>query len=284
MIKNTQWDTKTKIKTAIIIFVATLASIFYVGAGKDWTSSTMLLTQLGACASLAAFIVVTIKSDACTLKSAQGITSLIAVLFVFGVLISNRFLTHEILLMLLYAPLMLICSQFVVLTPVAAAISVLLVLKYDGVAVMCLPAVVGSSLIYLSSSVKESALWKKLLFAVSELVIIGAMVYSFWLRRYFLTVHSFVTDIWDSLGLAVAVIILAAIAVFAIIKKRPFGEILGCIAAAAFAVVPMFMYYAYSLPASAAMLMIFPIICQNGLPAEELLSKAMNFIGSKIKR
>ncbi len=284
MIKNTKWDTKTKIKTAIIIFVSVLAAIFYVGAGKEWISTNMLLTLLGASVTFSAFIALTVKSEACTLKSAQGITALIAIFFVLGIVVSNNFLVHEILLMLLFAPLMLICSQFVVLTPVAAAISVLLVLKYDGVAVMCLPAVVGSSLIYLSSSVKESALWKKLLFAVSELVIIGATVYSFWLRRYFLTVHSFVTDIWDSLGLAVAVIFLAAIAVFTIIKKRPFGEILGCIAAAAFAVVPMFMYYAYSLPASAAMLMIFPIICQNGLPAEELLSKAMNFIGSKIKR
>ena len=48
MIKNTKWDTKTKIKTAIIIFVSVLAAIFYVGAGKEWISTNMLLTLLGA--------------------------------------------------------------------------------------------------------------------------------------------------------------------------------------------------------------------------------------------
>lgn len=150
MIKSTKWDTKTKIKTAIIIFVSVLAAIFYVGAGKEWISTNMLLTLLGASVAFSAFIALTVKSEACTLKSAQGITALIAIFFVLGIVVSNIFLVHEILLMLLFAPLMLICSQFVFLTPVAAAISVLLVLKYDGVAVMCLPAVVGSSLIYLS--------------------------------------------------------------------------------------------------------------------------------------
>ena len=142
MIKNTQWDTKTKIKTAIIIFVSVLAAIFYVGAGKEWLSTNMLLTLLGASVAFAAFIAVTVNSEACSLKSAQGITALIAVFFVLGIVVSNNFLVHEILLMLLYAPIMLICSQFAVLTPVAAAISVVLALKYDGVAVMCLPAVV----------------------------------------------------------------------------------------------------------------------------------------------
>ncbi len=284
MVKNTQWDTKTKIKTAIIIFAAVFAAIFYAGAGKEWISANMLLTQLAAVVAFTAYVVLTVKADAYSLKTPQGIYALIAVFWVLGIVVSNKYLAHEILWMLLYAPLMLICSQFAVLTPVAAAISVFVALKHDGVAVMCLPAVIGASLIYLSSSVKESALWKKLLFAVSELVIIGATVYSFWLRRYFLTVHSLVTDIWDSLGILFAVIFLIAIAVVSIKNKRSLGEIFGCVAAAGFAVVPMFMYYAYSLPASAAMLMVFPVICQKGLPAEELSTKAIKFICSKIKK
>lgn len=284
MMKSIQWDIKTKITTAIIVFFAVFTAIFFESTSRDWTSVKMIVTQIAASAAFLAYVLTTANEKSYSLKSVQGFAMVIVIAFALGVGLLRNFYNHDTLRMLFFAPVLLVCSQATVLTPVAALISVYLVFKLDGVAVICLPAAVGASLIYLSSYVKESAVWKKILFAVSEFVLIAATVYSFVQRRYFLTVHSLVTEVWDSTGLIIAVLFFAALAVISIIKKRPLGEIFGCIATAGFAVVPIFMHSGISLPASTAMLMVFPVICQNGLPAEEICEKALATIKSKIKK
>lgn len=284
MMKNIQWDTKTKIKTAVIVFLTVFAGIFYESVSRDWTSVKMLISQLAASAAFSAFILVTANEKCYSLKSVQGIVTVISAVLALGIVVSRDFYNDDALRMLFFASVLLICSQSVLLMPAAAAISVFAAVKYSGAAVMCMPAVVGAALIYLSSSVKQSPVWKKILLAVSELAVIGAAIYAFYMRRYSLTVHSLVTEIWDSIGLLVAVALLIALAVISVMKKRPVGEIFGYIVSAAFAVIPMFLYRAYALPASAAMLMLFSVICQNGLPAEELGEKALKCVCSKFKK
>ena len=284
MMKNIQWDTKTKIKTAVILFLTFFAGIFFESVSRNWTSAKMLISQFAAAAAFSAFVLVTAKEKCYSLKSVQGIATVISVVLAFGIVVSRDFYNDDALRMLFFAPVLLICSQSVMLMPVAAAISIFAAIKYSGTAVMFMPAVVGAALIYLSSSVKESPVWKKILLAVSELAVIGAAIYAFYMRRYSLTVHSLITEIWDSVGLFVAVVLLIALAVVSVMKKRTVGEIFGYVVSAAFAVIPMFLYIAYALPASAAMLMLFPVICQNGLPAEEFGEKALKYVSSKFKK
>lgn len=284
MMKNIQWDTKTKIKTAVILFLTFFAGIFFESVSRNWTSAKMLISQFAAAAAFSAFVLVTAKEKCYSLKSVQGIATVISVVLAFGIVVSRDFYNDDALRMLFFAPVLLICSQSVLLMPVAAAISIFAAIKYSGTAVMFMPAVVGAALIYLSSSLKESPVWKKILLAVSELAVIGAAIYAFYMRRYSLTVHSLITEIWDSVGLFVAVVLLIALAVVSVMKKRTVGEIFGYVVSAAFAVIPMFLYRAYALPASAAMLMLFPVICQNGLPAEEFGEKALKYVSSKFKK
>ncbi len=284
MIKNIQWDTKTKIKTAVILFLTFFAGIFFESVSRDWTSAKMLISQFAAAAAFSAFVLVTAKEKCYSLKSVQGIATVISVVIAFGIVVSRDFYNDDALRMLFFAPVILICSQSVLLMPVAAVISVFAAVKYSSTAVAFMPAAVGAALIYLSSSVKESPVWKKILFAVSELAIIGGAIYAFCMHRYSLTVHSLITEIWDSVGLLVAVVLLIALAVVSVKNKRPVGEIFGYVVSAAFAVVPMFLYRAYSLPASAAMFMLFSVICQNSLPAEEFGEKAFKFVCSKFKK
>ena len=284
MMKNIQWDTKTKIKTAVILFLTFFAGIFFESVSRNWISAKMLISQFAAAAAFSAFVLVTAKEKCYSLKSVQGIATVISVVLAFGIVVSRDFYNDDALRMLFFAPVLLICSQSVMLMPVAAAISIFAAIKYSGTAVMFMPAVVGAALIYLSSSVKESPVWKKILLAVSELAVIGAAIYAFYMRRYSLTVHSLITEIWDSVGLFVAVVLLIALAVVSVMKKRTVGEIFGYVVSAAFAVIPMFLYRAYAFPASAAMLMLFPVICQNGLPAEEFGEKALKYVSSKFKK
>ena len=283
MLKNSQWDTKTKIKTALLMFFAIFAGILHESAGREWTSARMIFTQLGAAVAFAAFVAITVNAKAYSLKSAQGISILIMVAFVFLAVISRRYFTHEALLMLLFAPLMFICSQMTVLVPVAAVIGWYVALKHDGVAVMCMPAVVGASLVALSAQVEKSPVWKKILFVISEVAIIAAAVFTLYTRRYFITTYAFITDIWDSIGILLVAAMFIALAVVSIKKKRSVGEIVGYILSSAMAAVLMFMSTDYSLTGSCAMLMITPIVCQSGSLAEEIGDKLLEKAGSKIK-
>lgn len=284
MTKNIQWDIKTKIKTALIMFITIFVGIFYESVSRDWTSSKMIITQVAASAAFAALVAFTVDAKACSLKSAKGIATLVMIAYVFAVIVSRNFFKHEALLMLVFAPLLLICSQVTLLMPVAAVISWFIALKHGGVAVMCMPAVVGASLVCLSAQVKDSPVWKKILFAVSEFAVIAAAVFSIYNRRYFLITYALITDIWDSLGIIATVAIFIALAVVSIKKKRSVGEIFGYIASSALAIVIMFMNTDYSLTASCAMLMAVPVICQGGLPAEEIGDKALKTICEKLKK
>ncbi len=284
MIKNAQWDMKTKIKTFLVLFFTVYVGIFYCAVGKEWDSAKDIVTQLAASLAFSAFVAFTLNEKGNNLFSAQGILMTASVFLTLGVLVSSNNLSSDAIRMMILAPLMLICSQRAVFVPVSAVLSVVAAVKYSGTAAMCLPAAAGVSLIYLSEELKNSAVWKKILVAVSEAVIIGAAVYTFWYRRYALTVHSLITEIWDSVALVFAIAVLVGLAVVSIKKKRPITETAGYIISAAFSVVPLFLYSAYSFPTGAVMIMMLTVICQNGLPLEDLGEKSLEFICSKFKK
>lgn len=284
MIKNAQWDMKTKIKTFLVLFFTVFAGIFYFAIGKEWDSAKDIATQLAASLAFSAFVAFTLNEKGNNLFSAQGIFMTVSVFMTLGILVSDINMTSDVIRMLVFMPLILICSQKTVLVPVSALLSVVIAAEYSGTAAICLPAAAGVSLIFLSEELKNSAFWKKILVAVSQIVIIGAAVYTFWYRRYSLTVHSLITEIWDSLAIVFSIAVFAALAIASIKKKRQFTETAGYIISAVFSVVPLFMYSAYSFPAGASMIMVLTVICQNGLPLEESGENALKFICSKFKK
>jgi len=274
---------KTKIKTVLILFFTVFAGIFYCAIGKEWDSAKDVIIQFAASLAFSAFVALTLNEKGNKLFSAQGILMTVSVFMTLGVLISNINLSSDVIRMMVFMPLILLCSQKAVLVPVSAVLSIIVAAKYSGTAVMCLPAA-GVSLIYLSEELKNSAVWKKILVLVSEAVIIGAAAYAFWYRRYSLSVHSLVTEIWDSLALVFAIAVLVVLAVVSVKKKRPLAETAGYIISAAFSVVPLFMYSTCSFAAGASMIMMLTVVCQNGLPLEELGEKTLKFICSKFKK
>lgn len=284
MIKNAQWDVKTKIKTFLILFLTVFAGIFYFAISKEWDSAKEVVTQFAASLAFSAFVALTLNEKGNSIFSAQGMLMTVSVFLTLGVLVSRVTLSSEAIRMLVFMPLMLICSQKVVLVPVLAVLSVVAAAEFSGTAVMCLPAAACVPLIYLSEELKNSPLWKKILVAVSEIAVIGATVYTFWYRRYSFTVHSLVTEIWDSLAIVFAIAVFAALAIDSIKKKRTITETAGYIISAVFSVVPLFIYSSYSFPAGAAMIMTLTVICQNGLPLEEYGENLLKSVCSKLKK
>lgn len=284
MIKNAQWDIKTKIKTMLILFFAVYAGIFYFAVENEWKSVQFIVSHIATALAFSAFFVVTLTGKGNSLFSVQGATATAAALIILGLLFTRVYLSNDVMTMMFFLSLMLICSQNIVVLPVTAILSVIVAVKYSGSAVMCLPATAGASLIYLSEEIKNSVKWKKVLFAVSEAVIIGATVYTFWYRRYFLTLHSLVTEISDSVISVIAIAILVVLAVESIKRKRPVTETAGYIISAAFSVIPLFMYKSYVVPAGAAMIAMFTVITKDGMLADEIVKNVFKSISSKIKK
>ncbi|MBR4858252.1 MAG: hypothetical protein IKU08_03615 [Clostridia bacterium] len=284
MIKNVQWDMKTKIKTFLVLFFTVFAKIAFWGIGKEWDSGKDIVTQIAASLAFAAFVALTLNEKGNKLFSAQGILMTAATFMTLGVIVSHQNLSSDTIRMLVFMPLILICSQKAVLVPVSAVLSVVAAAEYSGTAVMFLSAASGVSLIYLSEELKKSALWKKILVAVSQAVIIGAAVYTFWYRRYSFTVHSLVTELWDSVAIVFSIAVFVILAVVSIKKKRPVTETAGYIISAVFSVVPLFIYSSYAFPAGASMIMMLAVICQNGLLLEELSENALKSVCSKFKK
>lgn len=284
MIKNTQWDIKTKIKTFLILFFTVFLEIFYFAISREWNSASAIIAQIMAAIAFSVFVAFTTTEKGWKLGSPQGILMALSVILLLGVMASSVDLSTDLHMMMIFTSLMLICSQKIMLVPVSAVLSVIVAVKYSEIATMCLPAVTGVSLMYLSEELKKSAVWKKILFAVSETVIIGSAVYTFWYRRYFLNINSLVTELWDSVIAVLVITILVVLIVISIKRKRSVFEIAGYIISAAFSVLPMFIYSSYAFPASVAGVMMLVVICRNGLPMEELGEKSLKFICSKIKR
>lgn len=284
MIKNAQWDVKTKIKTFLILFFTVFAGIIYFAISREWDSVRDVVTQFAASLAFSAFVALTLNEKGNNLFSAQGMLMTASVFLTLGLLVPGANLSSETIRMLVFMPLMLICSQKAVLVPVFAVLSVVAAAEYSGTAIMCLPAAAGVPLIYLSEELKNSPLWKKILVAVSEIAVIGATVYTFWYRRYSYTVHSLVTEIWDSLAIVFAIAVFAVLAIDSIKRKRTITETAGYIITAVFSVVPLFIYSSYSFPAGAAMIMTLTVICQNGLPLEEHGENLLKSVCLKFKK
>lgn len=283
MIK-TQWDIKTKIKTFLILFFTVFAGVFYFAISRGWNSVSSIVIQLVASLAFSAFVAFTSSEKGNTVISAQGILMVLSAVLLLGVMVSSVDLSTDLHMMMIFTSLILLCAQKVMLVPVSAVLSIIVAVKYNEIAVMCLPAATGVALMFLSEELEKSAVWKKILFTVSEAVIIGATVYTFWYRRYFFALNSLFTELWDSIISVFVIATLIALAVVSIKRKRLVTEIAGYIISAVFSVFPMFIYSSYAFPASVATVMILVVICQNGLPLEEFGEKSLNFICSKIKK
>lgn len=290
MLKNISWDTKDKIKVSLIMIAAVFCKVLFEAFAHGYMSiwHHVVLVLLVA-ASFAAFLLVNMTEKSFSLFSAQGIIAAVTVFLVLGMVISYRYVSREALIVIMLSSVSLICARKLYLLPITAVIGVVTAFNlipieiYDYAALSCVPVAVGASCVCLSEEIKKSAVWKKIVFAAMELIMLVSAVNAFYTRRFTFTFHALGTEMWDSIASFAAIIILLSLTVYAIKNKKHIGEIFGYIAPAAFGAVAMTQDGLHAILSSATMFMMIMTVVKDGSTSETAFENAAKSVAKSVK-
>ena len=289
MLKNISWDTKDKLKVMLILFLVTLSKMFFESIENGFTSAFQIVLAIVTSLAFAVFIAISVDEKGFGLASAQGFSAAATVAVALGIVMSYRLISRESMYALLFASVMVLLAQRFYLLPVAAALGFVVSLfpnRLDiySVAMSGIPAAIGVSCICLSEKIKESPIWEKIVFAVIQLFMIVTASRVFEMHRGIMTFHNVKTQMWDSAVSLVCIIVFIMLAVYFAVKKRNVGEIFGCVAIAAFGIVPITMEMKYVFASAMAMLMALTVVLKEGSAAEMFFDAAVKSVGKKIKK
>lgn len=291
MLKNIAWDTKDKKSAAIIFAVIISGQLFFEVMRVGYNSITEILLVALAAISFSLFFITTIEGKWNRIFSAQGIAAALTVVSALG--LANSFevgnSTFEGVYTMLAASVMLLLVQKIYFLPVVAIIGFVMSLLTEqpliqSITIFALPASIGLSCVYYSGELKDFAVWKKIIFIVSQIVMLAAFGYTIFCRRYTITFHSFITEAWDSLFSMIAVIILICFAVKTIIKKECIIRAFGYLLPALLSMVPMFMEKKYALISAMTLFMFILFASKEGSVADEIFDNIVYRLKPKNKK
>ena len=289
MSKRISSDFKEKLKYFLIIFLVVLGKVFFETLGRGSVDPLVVLLEVLLSLAFSYFIFTAVDLKDFSLTSLQNIFAIIMIIFTLGVMISYRFISFGMFFAVLLSSVMVLLAQRFYLVPIAVSVAFFISLL-DGKsylqsnAMSCIPAAISVSCVFLSAQIKESALWKKLVFTASQVAMIASVIRVYYKYRFAMTVHSFFAQKWDTIASFVSVIILLILVVYTIKKKRCIGEAFGYFSAAAFAVPSMFMDTNFPMVSGMSLLMIITLFGKEGMPAHEIFTKAVDYFKIKLKK
>lgn len=279
MIKNIAWDTKEKKIAAIIFTVVFMGQLFFetMRVGFNQITEIIFIALAGIAFSL--FFVTGIEGKWNRIFSAQGIISVATIVVTLGMAESYYVSTstREGYYGLFFISLALLMVQKFYLIPVNVVIAVVMSILTEkpmiqSITMFMIPASVALACICHSGKFKEFAIWKKIVFILTQLVMIAAYGYTVYCRIYTITFHNLKTEIWDSLASVVAIILICAFAVAAIIKRKSVIEIFGYVVLAATGVLPLFMEMKYVLISAMSLFMVLTFASKEGSAADDVFN------------
>ncbi len=290
MIKNIAWDSKDK-KISAVIFTFIISSMLFFEAmrsGRTEITDILIVAAAGVLFSL--YFITSVEGKWGRIISAQGIISVLTIVVTFGMTVSQHTTsTEDCFFVVLFASLLFIMAQNIYFLPVSVIISAVLALQVtipemQTVAMSCIPGVVGISCIGFSVKLKDSAVWKKIIFAVSQLVALASYGYTVYCHRFMITLHSLITEVWDTAASFIAVVILIAFAVYAIKNKKSVFEFVGYLVVVVTGVVPMFMEMKYAFFSATAMFMVLLWASKEGSLADDVFNDIVKLLNPKNKK
>lgn len=273
MSKTNLSSKKNKIIASVLILLATFSKVLFEFAGKEYLKPGLIALAVLTTVAFTAFFVTAMNEKGFSFFSGQGIFGTISLVMVFFVMMSFRLVDERHTFLVLMVSIALLCSQKVVTLPVSAAIVIFMVFKSENFVLSCAPAVLLGSSVYLVSEIKGSAIWKKIVFALCELVVLGSLVYEYYIHRFLYNTHAIITQLWDSAGSVVAVIFLVAFAMYAIKAKKSIIETIAYIVAAVATAIPVTMTMMFPIASASCMFLALTLACQKSSAAEELTDK-----------
>lgn len=289
MLKNISKETKENLKIVPVVFLVMLAKIFFETIENGLTSPAEICLSVAAALAFTAYTFSVITEKGFQRISAQSIFVVATLVITLGFVVSYRLISMHVLMAVLFASLMIIFSQRFCTLPVAALLSVLFAVtenraEINSLAMNCVPAAIGVSLVYLSDKIKGSKAWQKIVLAVAELIMIASAVRVLYVFRFTITFHSFVTQMWDSIASFVAIAVLVILAVISAAKRKTAGEVFGYLSVAVFGVFPTFMDMKFPLVSAMTMFMMLTACAKEGMTADSVYDNAVKSISSKFKK
>lgn len=292
MLKNIAWDTKEK-KIAAVVFTAVVCGqLFFetmrVGFNEIW--HILIIAAAGVAFSI--FFITSIEGKWNRLFSAQGIIAAITIIAALGLAESHEVsnATIEGVYAMLISSVMLLVAQKIYLLPVAAAIGIVMAISdkhpdIQSVTMFSIPAAIALSCVSCSDKFKELAIWEKIIFALSHVVMLASFGHVIiYLRLHTITLNSFITQVWDSIVSAVAVVILLFLTVATVIKRRSIVQAFGYLLLAILSVIPMFMEMKYALISAMPMFMVLLFASKEGSVADEVFNGIIGLLNPKSKK
>lgn len=292
MIKNVAWDTKDKKISAVIFTFIFLGLLFFETMRANYIETSYMYIPFIAVTGIlfSLFFITSIEGKWNRIFSAQGLISVATVVVVLGMTISEKTTsTKEGLHALFITSIVVLLAQNFYLLPVAAAIGAVISAmaekpEIQSTAISCIPAAIGVSCICLSEKLKDSAIWKKIIFALIQLVMFASYGYILYSRMYTITLHNLITEVWDSVASLIAVVVLFALVIFGLIKKKTIGEIFGCFALALMGIVPMFMQMKIVFISAMGMYMVLLAASKEGSVADEVFNDTVKLFNPANKK
>jgi len=291
MIKNVAWDTKEKKISAVIFTVIFLSLYFFETMRASFNEITEILFIALGGILFSLFYITSIEGKWNRLFSAQGIIAVATVVVTLGMAESYSIGTTTTagMLIMFVAPVFLFMVQKIFFVPVVAIVSVVMasmITKPDiqMMVLTCIPAAIGMSCISFSKEIKESAIWKKIIFAVSQIAMLVSYGYTVYCRRFTITFHSLKTEVWDSVASFIAVIVLLVFAVYALKNKKPAFEIIGYLVIALTGIVPMFMEMKYAFFSAMAIYMVMLRASKEGSLADDVFNDTVKLFNPKNRK
>lgn len=287
MIKNIAWDTKEKKISAVIFMFIISCMLFFEVMRSGHIEITDILLVVAAGVLFSLFFISSIEGKWGRIISAQGIISVLTVIVTFGMTVSqNTSSTTECFFVVFFASLLYLLAQNIYLLPVSAIIGAVLALlatkpEMQTVAMSCIPGIIGISFIGFSEKLKDSAIFKKIIFAVSQLVVLASYGYVVYCRRFMISLHSLITQVWDTAASFIAVVILITFAVYAIKNKKSVFEFIGYLVVALTGIIPMFMEMKYAFFSATAMFMVLLVASKEGSLADDVFNDAVKLLDPK---
>ncbi len=289
MIKNIAWDTKDKKISAVIFTMIFSSLLFFETMMANYSGIIDVLLVAAAAILFSLFFITSIEGKWNRIFSAQGITAVLTVVVTLGMAITQKTTsTKEGFYTLLVASLLLFMAQNFYLLPVSAVIGAVLSAfvtkpEIQTVAMSCIPGIIGVSFISFSEKLKDSAVVKKIIFAVSQVVMFAAYGYTVYCRRFMISFHSLITEVWDSVALLVAVVIFVLFAVYAL-KKKAIIEFIGHIVVAVAGIVPMFMEMKYAFFSAMVIYMYMLYVTKEGSVADDVFADTLKLLDPKKRK
>ena len=297
MLKKIPKISKNEILTVLVIFAAVLAKILYEMSKSGPLQTETIVRALIASVAFAAFLLVGFSKSIGSSFSGRDFVGIAALVYTLGVTIEMHVIRFDTLTFMVCISVVLLLVKNIYALIAAAVLSVFMTAFINYAAIVCLPAAIGASMVVMAPKFVKIKTSKKkakkaepqnenkkekIIFFSCQAVMLASAIYACYVRRFSITAISFKHNIKLIIPILILDVLLIALTVAAVKKKRPVLEAVGYIFPVLFSAMSMFMEYTIVATETSSLFFMLFIMCTEGSLAGEIVENVREKVALKI--